>query len=226
RLKNFLTSHSGTGEGSVRLISHSNLSEFFRENLLQHYIDISKSVDIGKAYKKVFNYQILTPLKRGRFATESINNYFINALKTYFHLPKLRSYFNGMPVLINKNDYANRLFNGDLGLIFGENSAELKICFPSQEDSGFRQFRLKDIYGYEFAYCLTVHKSQGSEFESVVLVLPEKSDFMSRELIYTALTRARHSVVIIGNPDTLAEAVSLKTTRMSGLREKIHGVTP
>ncbi|MEC9491173.1 exodeoxyribonuclease V subunit alpha [Flexistipes sp.] len=226
RLKDFLVNHSDTGEGSVRLTSHSQLSEFFRGNLLQHYIDISKSDDIGKAYKKVFNYQILTPLKRGRFSTESINNYFINALKTHFHLPKLRSYFNGMPVLINKNDYTNRLFNGDLGLIFGENSAELKICFPSQEDSGFRQFRLKDIYGYEFAYCLTVHKSQGSEFENVVLVLPEKSDFLSRELIYTALTRARHSVVIIGNPDILAEAVSLKTTRMSGLREKIHGATP
>jgi len=222
-LKDFLVNHSGTGEGSVRLISHSQLSEFFSENLLQHYIDISKSDDIGNAYKKVFNYQILTPLKRGRFSTESINNYFINALKTHFHLPGLRSYFNGMPVLINKNDYTNRLFNGDLGLIFNSKSSDnLEIFFPSQETGDFKKFKLKDIYGYSFAYCLTVHKSQGSEFDNVVLVLPEKSDFLSRELIYTAVTRARHSLVIIGNPDTLAEAVTVKTTRMSGLREKIH----
>jgi len=128
-----------------------------------------------------------------------------------------------MPVLINKNDYTNRLFNGDLGLIFNSKSSDNpEIFFPSQETEDFRKFRLKDIYGYSFAYCLTVHKSQGSEFDNVVLVLPEKSDFMSRELIYTAVTRARYSVVIIGNPETLADAVSVKTTRMSGLREKIH----
>jgi len=223
RLKDFLANKSGSGEGSVKLLSHSQLSEFFKKNLLQHYIDISKSDDIENAYKKVFNYQILTPAKKGRFSTDSINNFFINALKNRFHLPKLRSYFNGMPVLINKNDYTNRLFNGDLGLIFkSESSDSLEIFFPSQETGDFRKFSLKDIYGYTFAYCLTVHKSQGSEFENVVLVLPEKSDFLSRELIYTAVTRARHSVVIIGNSDTLAEAVSVKTTRMSGLKEKIH----
>lgn len=222
QLKEFLLNPDSEGPGSVRLIDHGKLTDYFNENLLQHFFEISNSDKPDEAYKQIFNCQILTPNKKGRFSTETINNYFIRSLREKLNISRLSSHFKGIPVLINKNDYINRLFNGDLGLIFGETPDQLNMYFPSQEENTFRKFRLKDIYGYDFAYCLTVHKSQGSEFYNIVLVLPEKNEFLTRELIYTAVTRARSSVVIIGSVETLIEAISVKTLRMSGLRDKIH----
>jgi exodeoxyribonuclease V alpha subunit len=125
-----------------------------------------------------------------------------------------------MPVIINENDYALGLYNGDIGLCLNDQNGELKI-FIGQEDE-VRAVSPGRLPGHNLAYALTVHKSQGSEFDKVLLVLPDRaSRVLTRELLYTAITRARSEVHIIGKPDVLRVGVKTRLKRASGLQDQL-----
>jgi exodeoxyribonuclease V alpha subunit len=129
----------------------------------------------------------------------------------------------GEPIIAIRNDYERALFNGDLGLVLrvrrGDDSPALMGVFPRREN--FAAYRLDTIRDQiELAYAMTVHKAQGSEFDSVALILPEKKiPLLTREVVYTALSRARRSAVIVATEDVLAEAVREKVERYSALGE-------
>lgn len=134
-------------------------------------------------------------------------------------------WYAGRPVLITQNDYALELFNGDIGVTLGEASGHkpLSVFFPAT-GGGTRHFSPYRLPGHETVYAMTVHKSQGSEFEHVLLVLPQKdSPILTRELVYTALTRARRRITIWGSRRVLEAAVSRRVDRASGLREALWG---
>jgi exodeoxyribonuclease V alpha subunit len=135
------------------------------------------------------------------------------------------SWYRGRPVMVTRNDYNIGLFNGDIGItMFDPQSAEdrLKVFFPGGGDGGPRLFACYRLPEHETVYALTVHKSQGSEFDHVVIVLPDKDyPLLSRELIYTALTRARKTVSIWGTEAVFKSAVKRKIERTSGLRDTL-----
>jgi exodeoxyribonuclease V alpha subunit len=140
-------------------------------------------------------------------------------------------WYRGQPVMVNQNDYALRLFNGDVGLIVGRSSGDrgelLQAQFPITEGSS-RFISLARLPPHETAYANTVHKVQGSEFEQVLLILPpQPSQVLTRELIYTAVTRARTQLEIWSTLEIMEYAVSRKIERNSGLREvlKCHEAT-
>jgi exodeoxyribonuclease V alpha subunit len=135
----------------------------------------------------------------------------------------------GEPVLVLRNDYQRGLWNGDQGFI-------LSVALPGHAARPMAVFRLSTGTaspwlavapeamgdGLTLAYALTVHKAQGSEHDQVLLLLPEQPvPLLTRELLYTALSRARHAVVVCGSAEVLASGVSTSLTRSSGLAEKL-----
>ena len=135
--------------------------------------------------------------------------------------PDVEGYL-GRPVIVLRNDYASRLFNGDIGLMLpGGESGELMVYFPEGE-SGFRAVPRVRLPDHDTAFAMTVHKSQGSEFERVSLILPAAiSRVVTRELIYTGITRARASVLLSSAEAVLAEGIRRRTDRRSGLLARL-----
>ena len=131
----------------------------------------------------------------------------------------------GLPLLATRNDYELRLHNGDTGVVVQGEDGELRAVF----DAGgatieLAPSRLADV---EPLFATTVHKSQGSEFDVTALLLPEPdSPLLSRELLYTAVTRARRTLVLAGSEESVREAVARPAGRASGLRELLWGSSP
>ena len=130
-------------------------------------------------------------------------------------------WFAGRPVMVTRNDYALGLFNGDIGIALPGASGALRVYFRTG-DGGLRAVSPAALPPHDTAFALTVHKSQGSEFEHAVLMLPSAfSRVLSRELVYTAITRARERVEVIGARSVLAQAIATPTQRDSGLAARI-----
>ncbi|MFM0242650.1 AAA family ATPase [Paraburkholderia phytofirmans] len=133
-------------------------------------------------------------------------------------------WFAGRPVMVTRNDYALGLFNGDIGIALPGANGALRVYFRTG-DGGLRVVSPAALPPHDTAFALTVHKSQGSEFEHAVLMLPSVfSRVLSRELVYTAITRARERVEVIGARAVLAQAIATPTQRDSGLAARIAEV--
>ena len=129
-------------------------------------------------------------------------------------------FYAGRPLLIAENDYQLELFNGDVGVVDRDPRGRLVAYFPSGER--LRLLQTGRLPSHETVFAMTVHKSQGSEFDRVGLVLPSTpSPIITRELLYTAVTRARSGVVVIGSRRVLAAGLTRRIQRSSGLREAL-----
>lgn len=137
--------------------------------------------------------------------------------------PGARSeWYPGRPVMVLRNDYVLRLFNGDVGIVLPDASAALMVFFPDS-DGIFRAVAPLRLPEHETAFATTVHKAQGSEFDEVLLMLPAKaSRVVTRELLYTAITRSRAGVTIVGGADVVEKAIASPTRRYSGLVARLH----
>ena len=130
----------------------------------------------------------------------------------------------GRPVMITRNDPVNDLFNGDLGLVVSspdaDGQAQSHVAFASA--TGIRLLAPARLDQIETVHAMTIHKSQGSEFDTVVVVLPPfDSPLATRELLYTAVTRARLRVVLIGTEESLVKAIDTSVVRASGLAARV-----
>ncbi|HEX4107295.1 MAG TPA: exodeoxyribonuclease V subunit alpha [Solirubrobacteraceae bacterium] len=131
-------------------------------------------------------------------------------------------WYPGRPLLVTANDHGLRLYNGDTGVIVvGEAGRPLAAFARAEQLVRVSPARLQDV---ETVYAMTVHKSQGSQFATTVVVLPEPgSRILTRELLYTAITRARRRLILAGTEEALLAAISRPIARASGLRERLAG---
>lgn len=178
---------------------------------------------------KLETFRVLTPLRHGPNGVDSLNRTIERVLIEAELIPA-QSNYSGKPILITKNDYQLQLFNGDIGILLPDpmanNPDELWAWFVGKENIP-RRFAPARLPEYETAYAMTVHKSQGSEFDRVLFILPdEDSPVLTRELIYTGLTRARSQVELWWNADVFAKAVTRRARRNSGLRDLLTGPAP
>lgn len=129
------------------------------------------------------------------------------------------TWYVGRPILVNRNDYRLDVFNGDTGVVM-DSTDGLRVVFDrSPEPLVVSPHRLGDI---QTAYASTVHKAQGSQFDEVVVILPPpQSRLMTRELFYTAITRAKNKVTVVGDMEAVKTAVGNASVRQSGLRERL-----
>jgi exodeoxyribonuclease V alpha subunit len=141
--------------------------------------------------------------------------------------PDASPWFAGRAVIVLANDYVLKLFNGDIGIALPGAGGELLVHFP--DDAGgaaFRAIAPVRLPRHETAFAMTVHKSQGSEFDEVLVVLPEtRSRVLTRELLYTAITRARRRVTLAAPAPVLEAAIATATRRDSGLLARLRECT-
>lgn len=168
-------------------------------------------------------FRLLCALREGEWGVAGLNRAIETALQEIRLISKRGEWYAGRPVMITRNDYGAGVFNGDIGIALPEAQAGavMRVFFlDGDEVRSVLASRLADV---ETAYAMTVHKSQGSEFEHTVLVLPpETSQVLTRELIYTGITRARARFTLVStNPAVLNAAILQQTRRASGLAGRL-----
>lgn len=205
----------------VRLEEPGSGGDLFRAAGRESEEKVQRALSAGedpiRALAALGRSQVLAVHRKGREGVEALNEGIRAFLAGRGLVPARGENYRGRPVMVLVNDYDQRLFNGDVGLVLAR-GGELKVVFPGGEGEAARFLSPARLPGHETVFAMTVHKSQGSEFDRAVLVLPGKdSPLLARELVYTAVTRARREVVIYGSPEIFEAALSRRTLRFSGL---------
>lgn len=176
----------------------------------------------GAALAALEQFRILSPHRSGTCGVDNLNRLAENALG--MSRPAGQPWCRLLPVMVSGNNYELGLFNGDSAVLLDDpRTGRLTAYFADPED-GLRHLSPLRLPPCAPAFVLTVHKSQGSEFDRILLILPERdSEILTRELLYTAVTRARTRVEIWGTEEVFCRAVERRIRRNSGLRERLWG---
>ena len=188
-------------------------------------------VDRARAFAAFARFRVLCAERRGPRGAEGVNAAMVRHLRDALDgtpgadgAPPFDGddrWFAGRPVMVLANDYAQNLFNGDVGLALLDDAGALRIYFNAP-DGSHRAIAPARLPAHETAFASTVHKAQGSEFDEVVLLLPARaSRVLTRELVYTAVTRARERVTVAAGAGALEAAIATPTRRASGLTDRI-----
>jgi exodeoxyribonuclease V alpha subunit len=202
----------------LRCASPSDLGRNMEKSVLDGYEPLHRAQSPQEAFAALDLMRVLTPLREGPYGLIRLNSLIEGLLIRRglldFGQPGLS---RGRPLMIERNDYGQQLFNGDFGIVWP--SAEGFQAF-FQDRGGMRGLPLSLLPAHQTAYALTVHKSQGSEFDHVLFVLPDQDlPILTREILYTGVTRARKTVSIIGSEAIVRACVARRTTRSSGLAD-------
>ena len=158
---------------------------------------------------------ILSPILQGPWGVETINERLYN-----FSLEEARGRATlEIPIMITKTDYNQELYNGDRGVLIKHLESQSKdyALFESKEEKLPAAF----LPPYQYAYALSVHKSQGSEYEEVLLLLPEGSQHFGKEGVYTGITRAKKKIMIVAKKGVFKKCLSVESKKNSALSDRI-----
>ena len=201
------------------------LKAALRDAVVSHYGDVLKSATPAAALAALGKFRILCAVREGPYGTEAINRLVGEILADAGLIAPNRLKFGsyaGQPLMVTANNYALKLFNGDTGVVWPGGGVGSLVHFPD-ETGAIRFVARERLPEHETAFALTIHKSQGSEFDHVLLVLPERaSPVLTRQLFYTGLTRARQSVCILAPETSLRAAISTLLQRSSGLTDALR----
>lgn len=201
------------------------LQKVIGEKILKGFKDYLKADNPWQAFDLFERFRILCALRGGPYGVYALNVLCERILGNAGLIEPGKTWYKGRPLLITQNDYNLRLFNGDVGIVLpdAESDNDLRAFFPTA-DGTMRKLHPLRLPEHETVFAMTVHKSQGSEFDNVLLILPDKDyPVLSRELIYTGITRARKGIEIWGIESVFRAAVSRRIERSSGLRDAIWG---
>jgi exodeoxyribonuclease V alpha subunit len=174
---------------------------------------------LDRIFSVVERARILSFLRNGMYGCTVINDVIADQLIHFFDPSAKRQSdgFSGALVIITRNDYSKELFNGDVGVIIKDAHGAYRAFF--HRSGTYISFPVNLLPSWEFAFAMTVHKSQGSEFDDVLLVLPDDENhrLLTREIVYTGITRAKKRVLLYGSQPALNTALQRKIRRQSGL---------
>ena len=165
-------------------------------------------------------FQLLCALRDGPYGVSGVNEQLEQMLnrRRAIALPRHSRWYEGRPVMISRNDSALGLFNGDIGIAL-ERGEGLRVWFP-MPDGSIKSVQPSRLPEHDTAWAMTVHKSQGSEFDHAALILPAKIvPLVTRELVYTAITRAKQRLSIYADEQVLTQSIVARTERRSGLAD-------
>lgn len=195
--------------------------DFYHLNSQKTGFEIMDQLD--RAFGILDRFRILCTHRKGPFGSDNINR-LVRLL-----LDKTRPYQHGLPLMITANNYALRLFNGDIGLCWYDKNMNLKVFFPNPdyrentEISKYRSLFPAQLPEHETVFAMTIHKAQGSGFDNILMIFPSQdSRILTRELVYTGITRARNKVDLWTDLDILSSAIQRPTKRRSGLVEALN----
>lgn len=196
--------------------------------LVKKYEQNPQSVQVEQIIESFQKVRFLSALRVGELGMERLNQRIAEVLRSkgLVNFVHSRDRYIGKPILITEN--SDKLSGGDLGIILVNESGELRVYFDKKDkfSNKLLNLPLSQVTNYEVAYVMTVHKSQGSEFEHSLLILPtEISPVLSKELLYTAITRAKNKFSLFGSEKVWNYSVGTKIERQSGLKEQINNIS-
>ncbi|MDP3478371.1 MAG: exodeoxyribonuclease V subunit alpha [Desulfoprunum sp.] len=216
-----------TGEfANVRLVRGPSLQHAVDRYF--EYMRMVAEVSDEAHYPQVFalfnRFRILCAVRQGARGVIAVNQAIERGLQARgCRSSTEETWYPGRPVLITCNDYSLDLFNGDIGICLPDPTKEgrIKVWFE-RPDGHLRSFLSYRLPQCETVFAMTIHKSQGSEFDEVLIVLPDQDNpVLSRELVYTAITRAKKEVAILAEEEILQAALGRSIERASGLAEML-----
>ena len=207
----------GAADIEWRRGDRAELGRSLREHWIATCRDIGAAESVHEALARATRMRILTALRESAFGSIAISRAIEEALGGG------AAWYHGRLVMVTANDYRRGLFNGDIGIAWRTPTDELEVWFPGA-DGALRAFAPYTLPAHESAFAITVHKSQGSEFDTVAVVLPDAPNrVLGRELLYTAVTRARTHVAVHGGEAIVRAAIAHRLERWSGLPDRLRG---
>jgi exodeoxyribonuclease V alpha subunit len=194
------------------------------------YKDYIGEPDMKTALQKLNRVRFLCVTRENDHSVAMVNKqiqYFLSKQVEGFK-PKSEGFYHNQPVMITRNNYQLKIFNGDVGIIrkVQTNSGEVLFAHFENSDGEVRQIQAGYLNHYETVFAMTVHKSQGSEFDNVVVILPEQQGprLLTRELLYTAVTRAKTNVLLQATAAVIEKCVRSSLSRASGLEKRLASI--
>ena len=189
----------------------------------QYYLPLSQCDNIEEAFALLAKFRILSSTRKGPQGVEYLNTLVIDILRDKGAIATNRFDSNyvlypSQPIMISENDYRLGVFNGDIGLLWRNSQGHLMAVFENA-NGDYDWILPSRLPKFDTVYAMTIHKTQGSEFNHVAMVLPEQKDnkLLSRELLYTGITRAKQQLSIASNQQVWQTGVSQQVKRHSGL---------
>lgn len=219
-----------SSQSNSKLLQQKELLAYALPNFLKATQGVSATSHPQELLEAFNHFRILSPLRQGLLGVDALNELFVRHL-----MPRAqgKGWFVA-PIMLVHNDYRSELFNGEVGVLvrlmtYGAQEHGVQLgdyaLFPGREEDGsgsnVRKLPALLLPKYEYAYCLSVHKSQGSEFDHVLLLMPEGVETFGREVFYTAVTRARKQLEVWGSDVTLSETMARRACRLSGIKQRL-----
>lgn len=217
-----LTSSTKSDSSQLTLVDN-NLATWLTPLITQYYQGIAQCRDISDAFTLLAKFRVLCVTRQGEFGVDAINQWVKDQLVKGYNADQAS--YHGMPIMINENDYRLGLFNGDIGLLWRTEDGHLMAFFETSEldavqgNKVYKTLLPSRLPKHDAVYAMTIHKTQGSEFEHVAIVMPKQAEhqLLSRELLYTGITRAKEKLTIASNQKTWQFSVQTAIKRYSGL---------
>ena len=191
------------------------------ESFIAGYEAFIREPDIATALEKLNQLRVLVTVREGDLGLHAINKKIENFLKSRKLIRTGPEYYENRPVLVTRNNPLLELMNGDVGIVRMDSEKQMRVYFPDAE-KGIRAVVPEQLTHVQTLWAMTIHKSQGSEYGQVLVILPDDVDnkLLTRELLYTAITRARDRVVIQGKEEIILAAAATAVKRASGIADR------
>jgi exodeoxyribonuclease V alpha subunit len=199
----------------------TDCSEKLLEGFIAGYAAYIQEPDPAAALKKLNHLRVLVAVREGPRGLLAVNRRIEQLLQQQRLIMTGTDFYEHRPVIVTRNNYELDLFNGDIGITRVENG-RARVWFEGS-DGQMRSVPAASLSHCETVFAMTIHKSQGSEFNHVLVLLPEGTDtpILTRELLYTGVTRAKNSVLLQAGLDTLLHTTSERVRRVSGVQERL-----
>ena len=198
---------------SNRLSVYSYLFHVYKERFSSFFAQEPHAEDL---LIKLDSFRLLSCMRQGDFGVDAINHFFVEQ----FTIEAPRNAWWAIPILITRSDYALQLYNGDTGILLRRTGSSLALTqedyayFPARtSEEGLRKIPALALPSFEWGYCLSVHKSQGSEYEEVLILIPQGSEVFGREILYTAATRAKRAITCAGSLEVIEKVIQNSVER-------------
>ena len=198
------------------------LDEAYFEQFIQGYAHYINEPDISVALQKINALRILCATREGAFGVHELNKRIEIHLRKKQLIDPQREFYHNRPILITTNNYDIQLFNGDIGIV--RETPDGIRCYFEDPRQGIKAVFPGYIPSAETVYAMTIHKSQGSEYNNVLTLLPDNPEMpiLSRELLYTAVTRAKDHATVVCSKATMKAVLTRHVQRSSGIIQRIQ----
>lgn len=203
------------------VVMDENYEEKIFNALVEGYREYIDEPDPKKALEKLNRVRVLCAVREGEEGVYAMNRKTEQYLQSQGLINLNSEFYIHRPVMVTSNNYELGLFNGDIGIVREDKNGEKRVWFETS-DGTLKSFLPSFLDAVETVFAMTIHKSQGSEFDKVLVVLPKDSEakILTRELLYTGITRAKNEVILRGKKEVILACSEKRVERGSGIKER------